>query len=319
MADGVFALLGRALAAALVLSLTAPPALAAMTRTGPAREARQAAPAPHLPFYVATKARRTVYVLGTLHTAAPADYPPRQPFRAPILAALNASPTLALELSPDDLVESQDDVRRYGVCARVCLPGMLPRRLWLALERRLASNPVALAEVKKARPWLAALLLETYDSLSAGLQTEYGTEAQLQNIYVKGKLIGLETLSDQVRAFATLTLPEQWEMLESDLAQSPRRNAADVRTLHALWREGDADRLVEWDHARSQRLARDPRLARAIDDKLVVERNRHFTARIVKLAQPDKPLFVAIGALHLGGRQGVLKRLERRGFTVRPA
>ena len=43
------------------------------------------------------------------------------------------------------------------------------------------------------RPWLAALVVETYDSLSAGLQTEYGTEAQLQNVFLKkkgGRVIG---------------------------------------------------------------------------------------------------------------------------------
>ncbi len=94
------------------------------------------------------------------------------------------------------------------------------------------------------RPWLAALVVETYDSLSAGLQTEYGTEAQLQNVFLKkkgGRVVGLETLAEQMRAFTGLTLAEQREMLAQDIAQTPAQNADDIKALHRLWRIGDAD------------------------------------------------------------------------------
>lgn len=163
-----------------------PPSYASgTTASGPVR----AQPA-RMPFYVATRGKTTLYLLGTLHVGDPNDYPPAQPFRAPILGALAASPTLALELSPDDLLVSQDDVSKYGVCSYQCLPKQLPEPLWHKLETRLRSNPAALEEIRKMRPWLAALLVETYDSLSAGLQTEYGTEAQLQNVYLRQKEIG---------------------------------------------------------------------------------------------------------------------------------
>jgi hypothetical protein len=271
-----------------------------------------------MPFYVATRGTTTIYVLGTLHVGDPSDYPPNQPFRKPILAALAASPTLALELSPDDLLVSQDDVSKYGVCSRECLPRLLPDPLWRRLAMRLRSNPAALEEIKKMRPWLAALLVETYDSLSAGLQTEYGTEAQLQNVYLKtrGKLVGLETLSEQMRAFTGLSLAQQREMLAQDLVQTPEENVADVRTLHRLWRVGDADAIAAWDTAKSEKLARDPRLSASIDNKIVYDRNRRFVARMVAIAAPNKPVFVAIGALHLGGPKGVLALLRQRGFIV---
>ena len=271
-----------------------------------------------MPFYVATRGSTTLYLLGTLHVGDPADYPPNQPFRKPILAALAASPTLALELSPDDLLESQDDVSKFGICARECLPRLLPEPLWRRLALRLRSNPAALEEIKKMRPWLAALLVETYDSLSAGLQTEYGTEAQLQNVYLKtrGKLVGLETLSEQMRAFTGLTLAQQREMLAQDLVQTPEENVADVQTLHRLWRVGDADAIAAWDTAKSEKLARDQRLSASIDNKIVYERNRRFVSRMVAIAAPNKPVFVAIGALHLGGPKGVLALLRQRGFIV---
>ncbi|RFU43712.1 TraB/GumN family protein [Paraburkholderia sp. DHOC27] len=290
-----------------------PPANSGNTTSGPVR----AQPA-RMPFYVATRGNTTIYLLGTLHVGDPADYPPREPFRRSILAALAASPTLALELSPDDLLISQDDVSKYGVCRRECLPQLLPEPLWHKLELRMRNNPAALDEMKRMRPWLASLLVETYDSLSAGLQTEYGTEAQLQNVYLhqRGKVVGLETLGEQMRAFTSLSLAQQREMLAQDLMQTTAENVADVRTLHRLWQVGDADALSAWQAAKSDSLARDKRVSDSIDNKIVNERNRRFVSRMMLIAAPNKPVFVAIGALHLGGPKGVLQLLRQRGFVV---
>ncbi|WP_420813198.1 TraB/GumN family protein [Pararobbsia silviterrae] len=291
----------------------AAPASAPRTAAGAAQ-----AP-PRLPFYIARKANnRTVYILGTMHAAKPADYPPNQPFRPEILDALKRATLLAFELSPDDLVVSQNDVTRYGVCDTPCLPKQLPDALWKRLQWRLRDNPEALAEIQKMRPWLAALLIETYDSLAAGLQTEYGTEAQLENVYAKYPIVGLETLNDQMRAFTNLRNAEQWEMLAQDLAQTPQQNAADTRQLHALWREGDADKLAAWSAARSLRLAQTPELSNALDEKILYRRNRRFARRIADLSLPDKPIFVAVGVLHLGGPRGVLAKLRENGFSIEP-
>lgn len=293
-----------------------PPAQPGTTASGPVRMQ----PA-RMPFYVATRGTTTIYVLGTLHVGDPNDYPPNQPFRPPILGALAASPTLALELSPDDLLVSQDDVSKYGVCRRECLPRLLPEPLWHKLAMRLRDNPAALDEIKRMRPWLASLLVETYDSLSAGLQTEYGTEAQLQNVYLRtrGKIVGLETLSEQMRAFTGLSLAQQREMLAQDLVQTPAENVADVQTLHRLWQVGDADAIAAWQTAKSEKLARDERVSNSIDNKIVYERNRRFVARMLLIAAPNKPVFVAIGALHLGGAKGVLQLLRQHGFVVEGA
>ena len=292
-----------------------PPAAPGTTASGPVR----AQPA-RMPFYVATRGTTTLYVLGTLHVGDPADYPPAQPFRAPILAALAASPTLALELSPDELLISQDDVSKYGVCRRDCLPGLLPEPLWHKLAMRLRGNPAALDAIKKMRPWLASLVVETYDSLSAGLQTEYGTEAQLQNVYLRtrGKIVGLETLPQQMHAFTGLSLAQQREMLAQDLVQTPTQNVDDVRALHRLWQVGDADAIAAWQAAKSENLARDKRVSDSIDNKIVYERNRRFVTRLLQIAAPNKPVFVAIGALHLGGPKGVLQLLRQHGFVVEP-
>ena len=121
-----------------------PTAPTGTTASGPV----QAQPA-HMPFYVATKGQVTIYVLGTLHVGYPDDYPASQPFRKPILGALDASPILALEISPDDLLvsagRSQPNTAR---AAAPCLPRYLPDALWNKLEARLRGNPAMLDDIK---------------------------------------------------------------------------------------------------------------------------------------------------------------------------
>ncbi len=48
------------------------------------------------------------------------------------------------------------------------------------------------------------------------------------------------------------------------------------------------------------------------------DRNRRFVNRMLLIAAPNKPVFVAIGALHLGGGEGVLQLLRQHGFIVEP-
>jgi uncharacterized protein YbaP (TraB family) len=107
-------------------------------------------------------------------------------------------------------------------------------------------------------------------------------------------------------------------MLAQDLMQTPAQNVADVRALHRLWRVGDADAIAAWQAAKSENLARDKHVSDSIDNRIVYERNRRFVSRMLQIAAPNKPVFVAIGALHLGGPKGVLQLLRQRGFVVEP-
>jgi len=136
-----------------------------------------------MPFYVATKGQVTIYVLGTLHVGFADDYPPASRFASRSSGALDASPILALEISPDDLLVSEDEVSKYGTCRVPCLSRYLPDAMWKKLETRMRGSPAMLDDISRSRPWLASMLVETVDTLKAGFQTEFGTETQLQNVY----------------------------------------------------------------------------------------------------------------------------------------
>src|SRR5260363_131412 len=273
------------------LCLTSPLTLAFSFSFAPVPESAERV-APHLPFYIARKGPMTLYLLVTLHVGNASDYPRPERFRPAIRAALKASPALAFELSPDDLILSQDDVQRYGMCAYPCLRRLAPAALWRRLAQRLRDHPAEFAEIKKARPWLAAMLLDTLTALAAGLQTEYGTEAQLENIYTAGRILGLETVDEQILAFARLTSAEQLEMLRQ--SRCKRLSAAPPIYVNYIscgapetqtrWRCGKPEPLRNW-------RMRGASLKRLIKTTILMAA---ITA-----------LFMSVGHL-LGGQQGMM-------------
>src|SRR5260370_8113351 len=149
------------------------------------------------------------------------------------------------------------------------------------MGERVPGHPAMLDDISKSRPWLASMLVETVDTLKAGFQTEFGTETQLQNVYLRphGRVLGLETLNEQIVAFTRLTQAQQREMLAQDLVQTPAENVADVKELHRLWRIGDADALKAWDDAKTEKLARSNPLAPHIHNRVVAPRNYLFPTR----------------------------------------
>ena len=288
-------------------------------RAGPRMQTLEQANArpPMLPFYEARRGRTVVYVLGALHAGYPSDYPARHPFRPAILSALRDASLVAFELSPDALIDAAADVQQVGHCAYACLPHSIPPSLYRKVAARVGMDTAVLHQLSRTRPWLAAMVVESYDTVASGMQTDYGTEAQIENNDLKGQIVGLETLREQLRAFDTLSIGAQREMLEQTLAQSPQQNAADLRRVHDLWRAGDADRLFDWQKQKTAILMRNHAMSDSIDDQIVFQRNRRFFSRIQALSAPRKPLFVAIGALHLGGPQGVLSLMRASGYQVR--
>lgn len=75
----------------------------------------------------------------------------------------------------------------------------------------------------------------------------------------------------------------------------------DLARLDALWRE-----YLGW---------LNPATAAVLDDRLINDRNPVLVDRMVPLMQ-EAPTFVSIDVRHLSGGEGVLRLLERRGFTV---
>ncbi len=122
------------------------------------------------------------------------------------------------------------------------------------------------------------------------------------------KIVGIETVAEQINALNSLSYQEQLEMLQlsiNDLKYGTENNSY----LISYYVQQQLDSLL----TRSKEQGMPPKFFKA----LVTERNKRMADRMEKTMK-DQSAFMAVGALHLAGNEGVVALLRKKGFMVEP-
>ncbi len=134
-------------------------------------------------------------------------------------------------------------------------------------------------------------------------------EARRQN----KKLLALEEPDEQIAALEGLELEHQLELLRATVENKPDVDRMFADTL---------DLYLDRDLAGLQRLTEDETAAgvgrEVLDDfnqNLIVDRNDTMAERLLPLMK-EGGVFVAVGALHLPGDNGLLNQLSDAGYEV---
>jgi hypothetical protein len=106
--------------------------------------------------------------------------------------------------------------------------------------------------------------------------------------------------------FDRLPEEDQAALLVSVTENDPETEAR----LARLWREGDIEAIAAETH---KGMLADPELREA----LLLARNRAWEARIASMLQAGTRPFVAVGAAHLAGPDGLPAMLAEQGYEVR--
>jgi len=266
----------------------------------------RAAESARLPFFEARKDGVQIYILGTLH-ASKGD-----PLRPEITQALARSSQLVMEVSSEEMM-----TLALSMATQLCPDACLRRQVSPSSFNKLTTMlPEAGAAMDHLPAWMVSMMLALVDASKAGLSAESGTEQQLLALWGSRPTRGLETGEEQINALASFDDVTQREMLEGYLALSEEKRVALNKTLYQLWQSGDVDALFRWYQKTNEEESLSASTARKIDDKMIFSRNKRFIERLRPFLAPDKPVFMAVGALHLGGDQGVLALLRAQGFTV---
>ena len=135
-----------------------------------------------------------------------------------------------------------------------------------------------------------------------------------QNALQQGKVVhGLETIQEQLNVFESLSEADQISMLEEAVENFPDLDAMYADLLDA-YKQRDLAGLMALNEASMK--AGDPQLADEFQQRLIIDRNHRMSERMQQYLQQGK-VFVAVGALHLPGEDGLLNLLEQQGYTVR--
>jgi len=127
--------------------------------------------------------------------------------------------------------------------------------------------------------------------------------AESQNIPIQG----LETLEEQLRFIDQSPLESQLK----DIVKTIGNYHAEVQKLDQLVKKYQAQDLTALTKAFEEE--KDT----AFIEKLVNNRNHNWVPKLKSFIS-DKSCFIAVGAGHLGGKNGLIQLLKEQGYTVEP-
>lgn len=250
----------------------------------------------------------TAYLVGTIHAARESMYP----LPEPIERAFADADVLVVEvdLSVADPLSAQRISMEHGLFPRDgSLRAQLGTATWTRTAAWAAAHGIPERRLERMRPWLAAITLVSLEIQQLGLDPELGVERHLTaRARTRGmRIVELESVSQQLSTLAALPPATQVAFLEGSIPDGDGF-AASVERVVASWRDGDLDAMA----AVLEESYTEP----ALYDALMRRRNHAWLPEIERMVASGSVHFVAVGALHLVGDDGLLRLLEQRGYRL---
>lgn len=169
------------------------------------------------------------------------------------------------------------------------------------------------------KPWIVSMILSV--STCERNKVQNGERVLDMKIAETGKalgipVVGLETIPDQLAAFAAVPEQQQIDMLRVSLKFAHRMNDL-METLVRLYLDRRITAALPLQLAMARQVGVADGAFVGFRQKLVTERNE----KMLSVAEPllgDGGAFIAVGALHLPGKQGLVALLRKAGYTVTP-
>ena len=244
------------------------------------------------------------FLFGTIHS----DDPRVMELPAPVQTVFDASASFTMEMISD-----AEAMNRLAEAMRLKpgedLRSLLGAELYRKTEQALKARGLPAEGLRRTKPWVVVVTLNTP-------RRETGNFLDLK-LYMRAKaqqkpVYGLETVAEQIAVFDTLPLDKQIALLRESLTTPAEFDAALEELVQAY---------LDRDLAALQRISEASEAAstsgayRALMDKLLLQRNHRMVQRMEPRLREGNA-FIAIGALHLPGEEGVLALLAQQGYTV---
>lgn len=261
----------------------------------------------------------TSYLLGTMHVTDP------RVLKMPAGAseALAGAKTIVIE--SDEVLDDQKAMA--GILARPeltmvtdgnTIEQLLKPDDLATLEAGLKKRGVPLAAVSRMQPWMLMSLV----SLPACEIARKGNTAFLDkrialDAAAQGKTVkGLETLAEQLSAMASIPTEMHLKSLVETIKLGSKMDDV-FETMTQLYLTGEIGFTMPF----LKQVAPDggDNAGYAEFEELIVTKRNHLMAERAAPILNEGNVFMAVGALHLPGKDGLVELLRKQGFTVTPA
>jgi uncharacterized protein YbaP (TraB family) len=244
------------------------------------------------------------WLFGTIHS----EDPEVVNLPAPVREAMDAARSVVLEIRMDA------DAMQYSSTAMLMLDGrtlsdVTGQPLYEKVAAAIATRGIPERVLNRMKPWAAAVTLSTPMPETG----EMLDRVLYQDAVQQGKAVyGLETLQEQLGLFDAMPEDDQIALLRDAVDNFPQLDALQAELL-AAYKQCDLGALLAIYTASMQGAGQ--QFADDFQRRLIDDRNRRMVERMQAYLSQGKA-FVAVGALHLPGKDGLLQRLEQQGYTV---
>jgi uncharacterized protein len=259
-----------------------------------------------------TGAHGTSYLLGSMHKAPSGFYPLPQKMEQ----AFNSSGQLVGELDLNkDRPQYEAMLQKEGFYQNGdSLDKHLSSGTLQSLHKILLEKHIDPSSMMKMKPWMAGIALASVmaplDRGQPGIDEHFFSEAK-----AKGKpTAGLENVMDQIKLFeASDKGPDAVsadELIKEIITSGPKADEM-VGKLVSSWKNGSVE-LMRKLGAEEENQSKDP----ASYDQLEHQRNIKMEAKIEDLLKSNQTSFIVVGAMHMGGADGLVQLLRKKGYSV---
>lgn len=187
------------------------------------------------------------------------------------------------------------------------------------LEAGLKGRGIPLIAVARMQPWLISSFValpacETARKQSGQifLDKKLALDAKASG----REVLGLETMVEQLSAMADLPVDFHLKGLIETLALGDRMEDI-FETMTELYLQGKPGEIMPMLKAATPATTGEGDGYAAFEDRLIRDRNHVMADRGAPILDKGN-VFLAVGALHLPGEEGVVALLQQKGFTLTP-
>ena len=174
-----------------------------------------------------------------------------------------------------------------------------------------------LAAVARMKPWMIAsfVALPACEIARKTAGAAFLDQRLAKDALAEGKTLkGLETLIEQISALDSLPVEPQIQGLVQTVELGDKLTDV-IETMSQLYLAGDTGMIMPMMRAAAPETTEDAKAYADFEQRIIVDRNHVMATRAAPILAEGN-VFMAVGALHLAGPEGVVELLRKEGFSV---
>lgn len=249
------------------------------------------------------------YLYGTMHTSDARVFA----FSDSVMPLFFSAKAYAMELDPKTAFNS-DLLSKLMMGDDLSLKKMIPEKEYTYLDSVITKQSgFSVSLFDNVAPVFTMTIFEMGNMNLSDSSIEGNEEVLDMYFYEKAKekgkkIIGIETVGEQLGALNSLTYQEQADLLVKEI-HSEQENKTEGTDDMKYYLQQNLDSLSASDL--------EGKMPEKFYKALVNDRNVRMANRIADFIK-EQSTFIAIGALHLPGQAGVIELLRKNGFKVEP-